>query len=53
MTKHTLGWHIKRIEIMLEDMHETHYWTTYGMGKTADKEFKAYMKQVNEEAEKK
>ena len=51
--KHTLGWHIKRIEIMLESLHRSKYWDLYGPGESGDKQFDRYMKQVNKEAEKK
>lgn len=53
MTKHTLGWHIKRIEIMLENQQRTQYWDLYGPGEYGDKQFEIYLKQVNKEAEKK
>ncbi len=53
MTKRTLGWHIKRIEIMLEGLHKTKYWDTYGVDERGDREFALYMKAVDKEAEKK
>ncbi len=53
MTKHTLGWRIKKIEIMLEGLHRSKYWDTYGVGERGDREFARYLKQVDEEAEKK